>query len=350
MKVAELFAELGLKISASQFKNGEKAIDSLAKKSKKRIGSLTKKLVGLAAAYVGIGTAINGIKSAFKLDESLKRLEIASGGAIGSTEAFKDRVLEASNATGIAASELLEGASAFVAFTGDGKTAKESLGAFAKIAQASGSSVSDITSAAGALNQNLGITGGQMEKAFSILIKGGKAGAVELNEMASLMAPVTAQFQKFSGSQGTKGLAQIGAAFQLVRRGAGSSAQAATQLEAMMRSLGKNASKFKKSGVDVFNVGKDGKKTLKSLPEIVKQISNSKLVKDPEALAKAFGRDEGAQALLQIIKNKGEWGKLVKEMEGANDVQEDFKKISESSSVRVSKAWQTIKNLSLIHI
>src|SRR5690606_10300258 len=106
------------------------------------------------------------------------------GGALGNMDRFRERLLAVSSETGVAKEALVEGASSFLALTGDADTTRKSLELFAKVAKASGASMGDISASAAAMNQNLGITGDQFERAFSILIAGGKAGAIELKDVA----------------------------------------------------------------------------------------------------------------------------------------------------------------------
>lgn len=298
--------------------------------------------IGAGGAALGVGAAgaAAGVayKDAINFDEALTRLDIASRGAMGSLAQVRSRILGVSEVTGVAKESLLEGANSFVALTGDGKAATEAMQTFARVQKATGADMGDIASSAAAMNQQMGISAPQFEKAFSILVKGGKEGAVELKDMAGLMASLSAQFSKFSGSQGTSGLASLGAAFQITRQGFGSASEAATGLEALMGSLVQKAGDLKKKGVRVFEA--DGK-TLKSLDGIVNALANKGL--NQTKLFDLLGRKEAVAAFNQLTKNRQAWGNLADATMNANDVAEDYDKFNQSSAAQLQKSWNDLK-------
>ena len=342
-KIADIFALLGLKVDQAQFQKGRSELDKFtrgAQTSGEKVGSVLSgiqtKLIGLA---VGFGAAMQA-RNAFSFRKGLEDLDIASSGAVGSMDSVRDKILEVSDATGVAKETILEGTSAFVALTGDGKAAADSMAVFAKVSAASGAEISDIAGAAAALNQNLGITPDKFEKAFSVLVAGGKAGAIELKEVSALFARLTPAASKFSGGKGIGGLAKISSALQLVRQGAGSASEASTQLESLMRSLTSvnTGTKLKKAGISVFN--KD--KSIKSLDEIVSEINKKGFRRDK--LNDIFGRGEATSAFESLTKVKGAWADLAKKTSDANDVAEDYAKRQKLATQRITKAWNKLKN------
>src|SRR5262245_15920561 len=198
MTIAELFVTLGIKADAKAIaeidrflrKSEKKAdlfLDRWNKKAGKFLGGAIK--TGLLAAGAGLAAVfVDGAKDALAFEKGLTRLDISSRGAMGSMRDVKNQILTVSRETGVAKEEILAGATAFVNLTGDGKAAKDSLMTFARVAQASGASMDDISAAAAAMNQNLKVNPAEFEKAFSILIRGGKLGAVELKDFAGLLA------------------------------------------------------------------------------------------------------------------------------------------------------------------
>ena len=341
-KVADIFARLGLKVDKAEFQQGTGAIDRLATGAQtqgQRVGralaGIQSKIVGLAA---GFGVAM-AARDAFGFQQGLEDLDIASRGSVGSLESVRSKILEVSNATGVAKDVILAGTANFVALTGDGKAAAEAMETFAKVTSATGSEMSDVTGASAALIQNLGIMPAQFEKAFSVLISSGKAGAIELKEMSSLFASLTPAASKFAGGAGVAGLAKISAALQLSRQGAGSAAEAATQLEALMGAVsGTAAKRLRKEGVEVFN--KDG--TLKEFDAIVDAIQAKGFRRDK--LIEIFGRKEAVAAFESLTKVEGAWKGLTDQSMEANDLAEDYAKRQAMASVKLTKAWNKFKN------
>jgi TP901 family phage tail tape measure protein len=283
-----------------------------------------------AAAGVGIGVVdrvgdfISGtVDDLLVFENGLSRLQIASGKSNAEMAALRSSILDVSKATGIAAGDILVGNQTYIDLTGDVAGAEAAMSSFARIAQASGASVSDIATATAALKESMGLDPRDIEAAFSGLIQQGKAGAVSLKDLAGELSAVAPRFAKFGGS-GLLGIADLGAALQVARKGFGSAGEAATGLEALMGALSMNAAKFEKANVKIFTKGKDGKKTFRGFVDIIDQIGKSKLVKDPTALAKAFGSKEAAQAFDMLSANRQELEKIYSAGLDAGAVQRDL--------------------------
>ncbi len=356
MTIAELFVKLGIKAGAEELaeidkflKKAEKKADGLFqrfnKAAGKKLGGLMK--AGFMAAGVGIaGVFASGAKSAIDFERGLTRLDIASGGAMGSVEGVREQMLKVSRDTGVAKEEILEGVSAFVALTGDGKAAAQSMDLFARIAKATGASMGDISGAAAAMQQNLKLNPAEFEKAFSILIRGGKLGAVELKDMAGLLAGLAPLAARFKGGSGVEGLAKLGTAFQLARQGTGSAAEAATSLEALMGAIVQNAKKLEKAKIKIFDekvVNGKKVKELRDFQSIIDAIQKSELGRDPTKLIAALGRKEAEAAFIQLTKVQGAWGKIAAETMAADDVARDYAKYQNSTAGKLEKAWNAVQ-------
>lgn len=319
----------------------------LSEQAGKALASVgTKALAGLAggAALGGTALFVNEAKKTFDFERDLTRLGITARGAMGPLDGVRKKIFDVSSATGVAREDVLHAAAAFVALTGNGKVASDSLELFARVNKATGSSMDDIASSAAALTQNLKIDPAQLEQAFSILISQGKAGAVELKDMAGLFASLAPLAANFAGGSGVGGLANIGAALQLTRQGFGSAQEAATGLEALMGGLVKHADRFKAGGVNIFTQDKDGTKHLKGFQEIIESIGQSKLAKDPQRLVKALGTKEAYQAFLQLVKVKGAWSDLATSTAHADDLAKDYATYQQSAAGQIEQGWNAVKN------
>lgn len=310
-----------------------------------RLGGSTLGKLTQVAGFAG-GAALVGseVQSTIRFEEALTRLKIQAGDAMGSLAAFRQQVMNVSNATGLNREEVLAAQTKYVTLTGDVKTAGAAMALFAKIAKGSGASMDDIASSAAALKQNMGIDPSQFERAFSILVREGKAGSVELRDMSRLLAMLAPEFAEFAGGKGIEGMADLGAALQVVNKGFNDADMAATALSGLMTAVSKNAGRLRAAGVEAFTVDAQGVKHLKSIGEIVDAIANSKLAKDQTLLQKALGRHEAYRAYLQLRNNREEWRKLGQENLNAKDVAEDYAKFNESASGRMQRAWTELKN------
>jgi TP901 family phage tail tape measure protein len=290
-------------------------------------------LIGLAVAT----------KNVHEFETRLGRLQIASRSSAGAMADLRKQIYEVSKARGIEANQLLGGIEQYVALTGDIKGATAALDGFATVASATGSEMGDITQAAAALSTNMGITGAQMEGAFGILLAQGKAGAVELKDMAGILAGLTPQFSQFA-TKGVDGLSEMGANLQIMRSGFGSASETATGFTGLMTALVKNAKDLKKLGVNVFEVGPNGEKRLRGFSIIVRELINASKG-DPEVLMKVLGRQEAVQALLPIMaKHQGAIDELFfTSKEGVKELQKDAAAFAELPAAKIAKAKAAIQ-------
>lgn len=295
------------------------------------------------AAIGGLGV-LSMADDVYQLEKALTRFEIATNKTPEQMGAFREELSKVSRHTAINREELLKGAAAYVALTGDAAGAAQGMATFAKVQNATGASMEDIAATAAAMKDNLKIDPKDFEAAFSALHVQGKAGAVELRELASELAGIAPTFADFKGGGGVDGLVEMGAALQVIRKGFGSSNEAATGMQSLMVSLKKNAGKFQKAGVKIYDKDpKTGKKRLKDFSDIIDGIAKSKLAKDPTLLQKAFGRDEAVRAYDQLVKNRALMDSLIKEGSNTGAIDADAQKYLASDAGRIAKAWEGVK-------
>ena len=345
MVIASLFARLGLKVDKRSFDNGRNELGqftdnlrSRTKKAGKAIGGLIKRFALLAGALATAG----GFRKAFNFGDQLTDLEIASRGSMGTLKDVETQILNVSDATGVAKEEILKGTRAFVSLTGDGKAAAASMGLFARVNVATKASMGDIATTAAAMAQNLKILPENMEQAFSVAIKSGKLGAVELKDFARLLPGLAPQFAAFAGGTGVKGLARMATALQKIRRGFGSASEAATGMQALMGQVVARAKQIEKAGFKVF----DENDNLKSFDVIIKGILEKSKGGNAKILQRMFGsRKEAKRAILQLKDLGDSSDDLTKSLLGAKDVSEDFAKKSQSNAFKIRLAWNKVGNL-----
>jgi TP901 family phage tail tape measure protein len=301
--------------------------------------------VGAIAGMIGVAGLAGEAKKVLDFETRIVRLGIASRSSMQQMALLRGEIFAVARSKGLDVDQLLGGVEKFVALTGNIEAARAALDTFGKVASASGSSVEEINIAAAALNTNLGVTGKEMEAAFGALLAQGKAGAVELKDMASILAGLTPQFATF-GTTGVDGVVQLGAALQIVRSGFGSASEAATGLTSLMTAFVKESNALKKIGVDVFNVGPGGVRELKSFADIAFQLIE-KSKGDPKVLSKVLGRTESLQALLPLIKaGRSEFERLVKAGQGGvAELNADFAKIAETPAHKIAAAKAQIRQI-----
>lgn len=122
----------------------------------------------------------------------------------------------------------------------------------AKTATATRASMKDLGSVAIALNDNLGIGAAGFERSMNMLAFAGKSGQFELADMAKWLPQLTPQFAAL-GITGERAVAEIGAALQIARRGAGSNDEAANNYKNFLSKITapETLKTFEKAGIDL---------------------------------------------------------------------------------------------------
>lgn len=335
MNIADLFATFRIKGDPKGLSTATKQIDKFAGHARTQI-----------AAVAGAAAIMFGVKDALEFDTSVVRLERAGNGKLGTLDEIRDKVLDVSDATSIMKEDVIQGAGSFIALTGDAETAIDQLETFARVSLATGASMDDVSRSGAAMSQSMGIVGEDFEQAFSILIASGKAGAVELKDVAQVMAKLSAVSATFAEGQGLDALAETGAALQLVVRAYGGNAsEGSNALSKLMSSMVKAAPELKKLGVDVFGFDENGKQFKRRFSDIIKDISKTTLANDETALQKLLGSKEALAAFNQLTILKGEWSELTGVTRDSTDAVTDYATVSKSAPIQVAKAWNRFKNM-----
>lgn len=169
----------------------------------------------------------------------------------------------------------------------------------AKTATSTRAGVDDLGAVLLAMRNNLNIQAGQSESALNILAKSGKLGQFEIRDMAKWLPSLAPMFQTL-GVQGPKAVAEIGAALQVARMGAGSNDEAANNLRNFLgkitapdtlkdfdkaginltaelkKGIGKGMTPVQAMlGIVMHAVGKDGPKAAKDLQTALKSTNEA---------------------------------------------------------------------------
>ncbi len=362
--VMDLYASLGLQIDQSSWSKAQKEAYAFHRGMQKRLDNLelptmqvakfgdaakrAGRSIGAAALRVGsMGVAVAGAgmvaaaKDALDFDRIITSLNVSSGGAAGNLDRLRREALRVSDATIVSKEEVVAGAQAYTTLTGDVKTAIDSMEVFSRVAYGQGAQMSDVAATAAALGDQFGITGKDFSQAFSILSAGGKAGAIELSQMAEYTARLASGFKDFGGSQGIGGLATLGAMFQVTAKNFGGDAgETVTGLSGLMVQLQRNAKELRKEGgIKVFE---DDGKTLRPLLEIVDDIAAKKF--NGEKMFDLIGEAKAVKALSALTSYREEVERIKEAALGANDELTDFRNRKASDSGRVDKEINVAKN------
>lgn len=231
----------------------------------------------------------------------------------------------------------------FEALIASGRTLEESLAflpSVATTAQASGAALTDIALSADSLAGSMKIDPSQMQKAFDILVAGGKAGKFELKDMAQHLPSLLPAFAAL-GYEGTEGLQKMVAMLQTVRNQAGSSSEAATYLGNVFNKMysEETANKFEKNfKIDLPAALTKAKKEGKDVLDVFLDMTELAIKGDLSKLTLLFTDSElqkGVRALLTQRDALESMNKSLGNVDGST--LKDFNQVVSDSEAKVQQ-------------
>jgi TP901 family phage tail tape measure protein len=172
--------------------------------------------------------------------------------------------------------------------------------------------LADGASAAYANINNLKVALGDIPAAFDIMAAGANAGAFELKDMARWFPQLTTQAQAL-GQSGTAAVADLTAALQIARRGAGTADQAATNVTNLLQKINspETIRKFQKNfGVDLpaalQEAYRKGKTPLEAIAEITQRAIGGNMAR----LGFAFEDAQAQGAIRSLILDLDDYRKM----------------------------------------
>lgn len=189
-----------------------------------------------------------------------------------------------------------------------------------RVAVATRSEIGDITKAAQAMFQNLGIEPDKMESAFDKVWLAAKRGNFELKDMAQFF-PKLAAAASSRGMSGVNAAVELASAAQIVMEGSGTPGQAATNLRSLiMKSTApQTVKKFQKVGIDIKKEIAAGLAKGQSPLETVVLQARKALAKNKSLTVGDLFQDQQSQlALIKLIEKYDEFIKIREEAKRAD--------------------------------
>ncbi len=213
-----------------------------------------KSLTSMATGNLGIAQVA---KNTLAFRDSLSALATAADLSEEGIEGLRKQIHGASIASNQMQDDVTAALGAFVAKTGDLKTARDNLALYGKVATATGASLMDVANVGVELKQKLGIE--NQAEAMAILVKQAKLGAIEFKDMASVGPKILAAAASV-GAHGEAGIRSAGAAVQVIASGFGGKGQgagASVSYENMVATLQKTKTRSKIEQLGIQVQGRD---------------------------------------------------------------------------------------------
>ncbi len=288
--MSEMKASVALNLTGNFEQRAERygrAVGSFSRSSERHLGRVRRsaQMVGrgldaMGNRYTALITGVAGIgtlRSLTQMEERFTRLGIQANKSEEEMEGLRRKIFETARAPEIRVdpSQITSAIESIVEKTGDLEFAQENI-----------RNIGLAISATGAAGQNIGEIMAEFQKmgikdsaevirVLDTLNQQGKEGAFTLQNLAALGPRVVTAYTAM-GREGAGAIKEMGAALQVIRMGTGSSEQAATAFEALLRTL-QNADKVKSlqaGGIQVFDPEEleKGRQVLRPINELMVEI------------------------------------------------------------------------------
>jgi TP901 family phage tail tape measure protein len=291
-------------------------------------------LVGLFGVY-GAASMLNGANKAFATNErAMTRIAVTADASAEAQQASWTQLQQLARETALPIDKVRAGLDALVASGRSLPEAMAFLPSVAQTAQASGAEVSDIAKTADSVGESFKIAGKDMQTAFDIMAAGGKAGKFELKDMARYL-PSLGPAASAIGFEGKKGLADLVAMLQVMRKGAGTSEEAVASMNNILAKMesDKTTKAFKTLGVDAEAAFKKARAEGRNLVEVFENLVDTALKGDRSRLGEIIDDMEFKRGVQALMMYRGEWQKLSQTMQSssAGTVAQDLARVTANS-------------------
>ncbi|MBD59029.1 MAG: phage tail tape measure protein [Citromicrobium sp.] len=197
---------------------------------------------------------------------------------------------------------------------------------------------------------NLELPVNRATKLFDMMAQGGNEGAFEVRDMAAALPGLTAQM-KGLGQVGDGAAAELIAALQIVRRGTGDSASAATNVENLLAKLSATTTlkQFEKQGINAFAAIKQGAKDGVSPLETMIRLTRQATGGDMQKLGFLFPDMQAQNAMRQLLLDYEDFHAMQKSIGGAKGVTNRAfdQRVANDATVQMREVQSELANMVL---
>lgn len=278
------------------------------------------------AAAIGTGVAIgtsvwSGVKQAQDYEATMTTIGQKADLSRKASGKLGRSLLASAQAANQLPEAMLQGVDTLAGFGLSPQQAAIMMKPIGKAATAYQAEIADLSAAAFAANDNLKVPVDQAGRVIDIMAEAGKQGAFEIKDMAGSFPSLTAGYQAL-GQSGTGAVADLAAALQIARKGAGDSSTAANNVANIIQKISSPGTikAFSKFGIDLPKALKkayaDGKTPLEAIAELTKKATGGDLSK----MGFLFEDAQVQQGLRPLIQNMEEYRRIRAEAAGASGV------------------------------
>lgn len=295
-----------------------------------------------------------GMKQAFvdfaEMERRMNRIGITAGSSAAETkQAFED-IQRSAKQFALPIDEAVKGLDTLVS---SGLTLKEAMAFLPSVlatAQAAGASTEDIANTALKAAGALKIEAREMQRAFDVMVAGGKEGQFELKDMAAYIPELANSFASL-GYEGQEGLKTLVALLQTIREDTGSASAAATQAQNIFGKMfsGETAKKFSEFGIDLRKEMKAAKAAGEDAVAAFVRLSKEAVDGDLSKLPLLFTDQEfrlGMQSLMTSADSYRKFVAAVNSSQVDGSVLRDLGRILQDNQAKIDRmaaSWDRLK-------
>jgi len=311
------------------------------------------------AAAVGIGAGGGAAAIAMPLKDELdqsnefesRMTDIAQKADLGrvAAEAMGRQLRQTALDVNQLPENLQDAADALAGFGLDPKLAVALTNPIGKAGTAYKADLADLSAASYAAIDNLKVPTGQVGRVLDVMAFAGKKGAFEIKDMAGAFPELTASYQAL-GQSGVSSVADLAAALQITRKGAGDSATAANNLANVLQKISspQTGKAFAKMGINLEQEMKRAAAAGKTPIEAIAEATNKALKGDMSKLGSLFEDAQVQQGLRPIIANLKEYRDIRSQAMGAKGVVDaDFAQRMLDNAEKTKAMSAAVKDLQL---
>lgn len=310
--------------------------------------SMTYGAVARFAAPIIGGAALKSATVQFaELDRRITRIGITAEAGAADLKGLNERLFQLGQSVALPTSDITAGLETLVAQGRSLKDSMDFLPAVAKTAAATGAAVDDIAKSADSVGSNFKIAAKDMQDAFDIMAAGGKAGQFELKEMARYL-PSLGPAAAAAGIAGKQGLSDLVAMLQVLRKGSGTSEEAATSASNIFQKIRseETVKRFKKMGVDLNAALAKGVKEGRNIIEVFEDLVQIATKGDLSKIPNLINDMEFARGIRALMTYRGEWQRLSAQMQATSKgaVEIDLKRVTNDAQAKLDKLAEVVKH------
>lgn len=308
--------------------------------------------VGRIAAPAAVGAfAKRALVEFAEVERLMTRIGITADASASETEAAFVQMQDMAKQMAMPVENAITGLDTLVSSGLSLKEAMAFLPSVLATAQASGSATEDIANTAIKAASALKLQTSQMQRAFDIMVAGGKAGQFELKDMSSYIPELANSFASL-GYDGEEGLKKLVAILQTLREDTGSASGAATQAQNVFGKMftADTSKKFAEFGINLRKEMEAAKQSGEDAVAAFVRLSKEAIKGDLSKLPLLFTDQEfrlGMQSLMTSADSYERFINAVNSAEVDGTVFRDTQRVigdTQASLDRLSGSWKAFLN------